>query len=160
MLEGTITLENARIIFRNFAGEEGKYNRKGDRNFGVLLSPETARELMEDGWNVKFLRAREDGDEEQAWLPVNLSFKNRPAQVVLINHKGRVTLSEGEVDVLDWIDIKTVDMIINPYNWNVNGKTGITAYVKAIFVTIEENELDIKYADLEDLTPRGGQVSE
>lgn len=35
--DNTILLEDVRIIFRNFAGREGMYNREGDRNFAVLL---------------------------------------------------------------------------------------------------------------------------
>lgn len=160
MGDGTLMLQNARIIFRNFSGAEGKYNREGDRNFGVLLDAETANQLIADGWNVKYLKAREEGDEEQAWLSVNVSFKNRPANVVLINHRGRRNLTEETVGVLDWVDIAVVDMTINPYNWAVNGKTGISAYLKSIFVTIQEDELDIKYAELEDLTPRAGKVED
>jgi hypothetical protein len=89
-----------------------------------------------------------------------VNFKNRPPNVVLINHKGRTTLPEDQIELLDWVDIKTVDLIINPYSWAVNGKTGISAYLKSLFVTIEEDELDLKYADLEDLTPRGGRIEE
>lgn len=36
-------VENARIIFRNFSGEERMYNKKGDRNFTLVLTPERQR---------------------------------------------------------------------------------------------------------------------
>ena len=35
--DNTVLMEGVRIIFRNFAGKEGQYNREGDRNFAVLL---------------------------------------------------------------------------------------------------------------------------
>ena len=53
-----IVMENARLIFKNFSGEESKFNRKGNRNFCVVLDPEVADDLIKDGWNVRFLRPR------------------------------------------------------------------------------------------------------
>jgi hypothetical protein len=35
-----ITLENVNIVFRNFSGAEGPFNKAGDRNFGLLVDPE------------------------------------------------------------------------------------------------------------------------
>ncbi len=58
--EGTLMMEDARIIFRNFAGKEGMYNRDGDRNFCVILDPKLASQMAEDGWNIKILRVREE----------------------------------------------------------------------------------------------------
>lgn len=153
--DGTVLMEDARIIFRNFAGREGMYNREGDRNFCVLLDNETADALAQDGWNVKMLAAREEGEEDQPYLQVSVNFKGRPPRVVMITSRGRTTLQEDEVELLDWADIRTVDLIINPYEWAVNGKTGVKAYLKSLFATIEEDELEKKYADIDDAdTPR------
>jgi len=150
--DGTIVMEGVQILFRNFAGEEGQYNREGDRNFAVLLDEKTARELGEDGWNVKVLKPREDQEEEDVerpYLPVSVNFKGRPPRIVMITSRGKTVLGEDEVAMLDWADITNVDLIVRPYNWDVNGKTGIKAYLQSLYVTIEEDELERKYAELD-----------
>ena len=45
--DGTLVMEDARIVFRNFAGVEGQYNREGDRNFCVLLDDDVAEVILE-----------------------------------------------------------------------------------------------------------------
>lgn len=151
--EDTVLMEGVQIVFRNFAGKEGQYNREGDRNFGVLLAPDVALAMAADGWNVKYLKPKEDdeGDEVmQAWLSVTVGFgKGRPPQVVMITSRGRTHLDEKQVEMLDWTDIQNVDLIVRPYQWDVQGKTGIKAYLKSIYVTIDEDELEKKYADLD-----------
>ena len=146
-----ILFEDADIIFRNFKGEEGQYNREGDRNFAVLINdPKVVEALLDDGWNVKFLKPQDDDGEEQAYLQVSVNFKGRPPLIYMISSKGKEQLSEDIVELLDYVDIRTVDMILNPYNWNVNGKTGVKAYLEKLFVTIEEDALDRKYSDVPD----------
>lgn len=154
--DNTVVMENVRIIFRNFAGKEGMYNREGDRNFCVLLDEDTADAMARDGWNVKMLKARDEDSEDTPYLQVTVNFKGRPPRVVMITSRGRTTLQEDEVELLDWADIRTADMIIRPYEWAVNGKTGIKAYLQSIFVTIEEDELELKYAGVDDAPLRGG----
>lgn len=155
--DGNAVMENVRIIFRNFAGKEGMYNREGDRNFAVLLDEKTADAMANDGWNIKVLKAREEGEPEQPYLQVSVNFKGRPPRVVMITSRGRTTLHEDEVEILDWADIMTVDLIVRPYEWAVNGKTGIKAYLQSIFVTIQEDELELKYADIDDVPSRSGR---
>lgn len=149
--DNTVVMEGVRIIFRNFSGKEGQYNREGDRNFAVLLDDAVANAMAEDNWNVKWLKPREGDEEEtpQAYLPVSVNFKGRPPRIVLITTRGRTNLDEGSVEMLDWADIINIDLIVRPYEWTVNDKSGIKAYLQSIYVTIEEDQLEMKYSELD-----------
>lgn len=149
--DGTVLMEGVRIIFRNFAGKEGQYNREGDRNFGVILPENVAEAMAADGWNVKWLKPREDDEDETQtpWLSVSVNFKGRPPRIVMITSRGRTNLDEGSIEMLDWADITNVDLIVRPYHWEVSGKSGIKAYLQSLYVTIEEDDLEKKYADLD-----------
>lgn len=142
----TFMVEDARLVFRNFSGKEGQYNREGDRNFAVILPEDVAEQMVADGWNVRFLAAREEGDVDTPYIQVAVNFKNRPPRVVMITSTARTNLDEDSVDALDWVDIRVADLIARGYEWEVNGKRGIKAYLQSLFVTIEEDELERKYA--------------
>lgn len=140
-----VTLEDIRIAFRNFAGKEDVYNREGDRNFSILLEPEIADQMLRDGWNVKTLKERDDGDPPQPYIQVAVSYKSRPPKIVMVTTRGMTHLTEDEVELLDWADIETADCVLNPYDWAVGGKSGRKAYLHALYVKIEENYLDMKW---------------
>lgn len=145
-----IVFENAQIIFRNFSGKEGTYNREGDRNFCLLLNEDQAEAMVSAGWNVKALKPREEDDVPQPYLEVKVNFRFKPPRILLITSRGRTDLDEESVSLLDWAEIKNVDLIVNPYEWEVSGKNGIKAYLKSIYVTIYEDELEMKYVDVPD----------
>lgn len=151
-VEGSVTIEDARIVFRNFSGKEGPYNREGDRNFAVILPEDLAAQLLEDGWNVKRLKPRpedlENGVEQgNPYISVSVSYKGRPPRIVMITSRNRTELTEDIVEMLDYVDIKQVDLIFRPYNWEVRGDHGVKAYLKTMYITINEDELELKYAD-------------
>jgi hypothetical protein len=142
----TFKIEDATIVFRNFAGKEGQYNREGERNFCVILPEDVGAQMLADGWNVRHLDPREEGDVPTPYIAVSVNFNNRPPRVVMLTSTTRTQLDESSVEILDWADYKTVDLIARGYDWSVNGKSGTKAYLQSLFVTIEEDELERKYA--------------
>lgn len=146
----TFMIEDARIVFRNFSGKEDEFNREGSRNFLAILDPVVAERMLDDGWNVKYFKPKPDDDPNDPLTPfiqVSVNFKQRPPKIVMVTSAGRTHLSEDNVDVLDWVDFSTVDIICRAYDWAVNGKTGRKAYLKTMFATIDEDDLERKYAE-------------
>lgn len=140
------------IRFRNFAGKEGRYNKAGDRNFCLLLNPEDADEMLKDGWNVRFLDPRDEGDEPTPYIQIKVGFggKGRPPKIVLVTKRGKTQVDEETVNTLDWAEIEKADIAINPYHYEVNGKSGVKAYLKTMYVTIAEDDFEERYYDVPD----------
>ena len=156
MTKSNIVMENARLIFRNFEGREEKYNRKGDRNFGLIIEDsEVAQQLAEDGWNIKELTPKNNDDYDDTpeviyWLPVTVRFDNVPPKVMLVTRRKKTRLNEDNINTIDYANIAKVDLTVTPYDWEVNGKSGTKAYLQTMYVTINEDEFADKYADLEE----------
>lgn len=145
-----IAIENARMVFRNFTGKQGRFNPEGRRNFCVLLEAPIAKDLEADGWNVRYLTPRDLEEEPQAYLQVSVVYSHFPPKVVAINSVGKTILDEDSVHILDWAEIIQTDMIIRPYNWEMNNKSGVKAYLKSMYVTIAEDEFEAKYRNVPD----------
>lgn len=149
-----VVIQDVRLIFRNFAGREDQYNSQGVRKFSVELPIDVAREMENDGWNIKWPKdnpnqSDPDADARLPHIAVEASYRLFSPQVTLITGKRRTNLTQGELDILDWADIITADVVLNPSIYNINGKDGVKAYLRKMFVTIEEDVLDAKYAHLD-----------
>lgn len=131
-----LQIDDAKIIYRNFAGVGSKFNREGDRNFAVLIEDEAlAEQLTNDGWNVKIKPPRDEDDSPFMYLPVKVKFNERGPSAYLKIGRNMTRLDEESIACLDKIDILGVDLDIRPFDWEVNGKVGRTAYLQAIRVT-------------------------
>ena len=143
-----LQIDDARIIFRNFRGEASKYNNEGNRNFALIIpNEEMAEELTKRGWNVKIKPPRDDEDDPFMYLPVKVKFNDRGPAVYLVSGKNRKKLDEDTVDILDRVDIASVDLDVAPFDWDVNGKTGRAAYLRSIYVTQDVDRFAARFAD-------------
>ena len=141
-----LQINDARIIYRNLRGEGSKFNREGDRNFAVVIpNQELADELIDRGWNVKIKEPRDEGEEPFRYLPVKVKFNDRGPQVYLVSGNAHRELSEDMVSIVDEIDIRSVNLDVRPYDWEVNGKTGRTAYLDSINVEQNLNRFEEYY---------------
>ena len=145
---GILQIDDARIIFRNFSGIGSKFNREGDRNFAVVIDDEEIKDaLVKDGWNVKIKPPRDVDDIPFMYLPVKVKFNDHGPNVYLKSGDNVVKLHEETVSCLDDVDIIGVDLDVRPYDWEVNDKSGRTAYLQAIHVTQRIDRFAERYVE-------------
>lgn len=143
-----LQFDDAKIIYRNFAGVGSKFNREGDRNFAVIIEDgDVANELIEAGWNIKIKPPRDEEDTPFMYLPVKVKFNDRGPSVYLESGSANRKLDEESIACLDDIDILSVDLDIRPFDWEVNGKTGRTAYLQSIRVIQEVDRFAARYEE-------------
>ena len=140
-----VRIDDARIVFRNFSGAEGRFNPAGNRTFCVFLPDDVAKKMERDGWNIRWLES--DGRPPQAIITVKLNFGNYPPNVILVSDGKMSKLSEENINVLDFADLEQVDLIIRGYEWGpIQGKSGIKAYLKTGYFVLVVDELAKKYS--------------
>lgn len=142
-----LQIDDARLIFKNFSGEESKFNRAGDRNFAVRIDDhELADQLIDEGWNVTIKPPKEEGDDPYMYLKVKIKFNSRGPKAFLKAGRNVRILSEKNIGLLDVVDMARVDLDLRAYDWDVNGKTGRTAYLDSINVEQNLNRFEEVYA--------------
>ena len=152
---GIIQIDGARLIYRNFSGRGTQYNREGDRNFCIVIEDqETADMLLDAGYNVKIRQPREEGDTPFMYMKVNVKFHPKGSDLerlnptaCLITGQNRNMLDEESICCLDSIDITNVDLDLSGSNWNVQGRSGKSAYLSKIYVTQELDRFAMRYAE-------------
>ena len=146
-----LQIDDARIVYRNFSGIGSKFNREGDRNFSVVIPDEELRDkLIEYGWNVKSKPSRDEDEPPFMHLPVKIKFNDRGPVCYLRSGKAMTKLNEDTIDCLDDVDILSVDLDIRPYDWEVQGKAGRTAYLQSICVTQKIDRFMERYGEEEE----------
>ena len=162
MTDNNIIIDGAQIWARNFSGKEGKFNAAGNRNFNLWLDPKMAGSLKKDGWNVKEYAPKSDPDAEpRPFIKVAVNYNYIPPKIYRVgSNNKKVLLDEDNVGNLDWEEIKNVRIVVRPYHWEVNGKEGIKAYVKTMYVEVEEDPFENRYASGDSSFPSAGDDEE
>lgn len=139
---GVLQIDDARIVFRNFAGAATKFNRLGDRNFAVVIEDQETydaliNEVNEHGvsWNIRVKPPREEGELPFITLAVKVKFNDRGPNIYLTSGGRTIELNEDTIGMLDNIDIARIDLDIRPYDDVVSGKPFRAAYLLSMHVT-------------------------
>lgn len=154
--DGTISFDHVRIVYRNFEGREGPYNRKDDRNFSIVIPSEDIKNaLVNDtnrygvGWNVKVKPSREEGDAPFMTLPVKIKINRYGPNVYLETGRHTRKLDPENIGLIDRISIKDAFVDIRPYDQEIAGRAYRSAYLYSIKVVQDIDRFGEELAESE-----------
>lgn len=147
MAKNKIEFENVdgkALIFRNFAGKEGRFNKEGERSFCLEVDEETMIRLREMGFNVRE-KERTSTGEIYRYLPIKINFSSfRPPQINQVTSRGGMSsLDESTIESLDYAEIISASIAINSYDYQNQGR--LTAYLQELLVEIEDDSFAARY---------------
>ena len=137
-----LMIDDAKICYKNFAGDPTPFNKAGGvREFHLVIPNDEIKEILMDNksrdgasWNVRIKAPREEGDSPFMHMKVNVRFNDYGPKVYLVTGDRQHRLDEEDVGMLDRMDIASVDMDIRPNDTVVNGVAYRTAYLQSIRV--------------------------
>lgn len=151
MRTNLVIVENGKFIFdTNFAGNPKKDRFGSDERKANLVIPDIdlARELIDDGFNVRLTKPRvgeEEGFVPRYFVKVKLNYKSTwPPKVYLVTDEDKsVLLDEESVACLDDIWVDRVNAVLNRYE----GPNGKSLYVKSmeVYQKVDDDPISAKY---------------
>ena len=148
-----ISIENTNFIFRtNFSGDPERDSFGSDtRKANVIIpDPDQAQELIDAGFNVRSTKPKpgeEEGFVPTYFVSVNVNYDTDwPPKIYLVtgNSEPRL-LDEESIDILDKCYVLNVNVILNPYQNQRNGRSSL--YVRTMYVEqdIEDDPFAHRY---------------
>jgi len=152
-----LEIENADVFRLNLGGNErtdsrGKVvNKGGTRNLCIRLDNEIAEQMRDEGWNVKILPPREDGDEAHYFISAEVRFRPMRPSIYLVSGNKKTLLDEDTIECLDNSRFKEVSLRIHPRVWvNDNGEEKIKAFLSEAYFVVNLSNIGRKFADYEE----------
>ena len=99
---------------------------------------------------MKIKPLRNEDDDPFMYLAVKVKFNVNGPNAYLASGRKMTKLDDTTIGILDDVNISSVDLDIRPYDWDINGETGRTAYLQSIKVT---QRIDRFAAEMEDDLP-------
>lgn len=151
---GTLEIDDARIIWKNFRGIRGRFNHEGERGFTLVIPDENIADILVNdknrygkGWNVRINPPKEPGDDPFMYLKVKIGTRPFP-RVHLRTGKARILLNEETIGRIDEIDIEKIDLNIVPSDGD-GSKTSSgpyrAAYLESMEVYQRLDRFDLRY---------------
>lgn len=157
---GNLMLENAKIQWRNFSGDAKPFNDAGKRNICIMLDPDQAEALEAEGWPIKYAKPLEEGGPVRPFIKADIKYTERSQpKIKMITSRGMQTMDADTVFALDYVGMANVDLVIRPFKWEFGGKEGVKAMLNSLYMTIREDELDRKYADVPEIDASGNLLA-
>lgn len=152
MRSNLVIIEGTKFIYEtNFSGDPKRDRRYGnDQRKANLVIPdmELARQLIDDGFNVKSTKPKEG--EEEGFIPryfvsIKANYDSKwPPKIYLVTEDGNSTLLDAEsVGVIDDMWVESVNAVLNPYE----GPNGRSLYIKSmeVFQKVDDDPISSKY---------------
>lgn len=155
----TFVIEDVKIWagqWRNFSGKGGEWNAEGARNFWIEIPEDLAEFMEKDHWNVKHRPDRDDPELMHHIIKININYNSDyPPKIFVLNKrkKTRNLMDESVIYRLDRAYITYADIEFNSYKKErPGGRTTNTGWLQELTIEIEENYLQEKYADYEEVS--------
>lgn len=135
-----LKLENVQIFYRNFTGIQTALNRLYRREFGVKIDGRKVESIRKKGWTVNCVETKK---KKEWYIPVTINNFYDPddgypvISMVLKNTKDVIELSDEDVKILDYVYIDNACIELKGYEWHVNDKHGVKAYLKFAMFTVD-----------------------
>ena len=146
-------------------------NRAGDRNFCICIGDydengnfvpnyDIADQLEAFGFTVKKKeKINKFGDPvDFLYIKVNVKYNKttdpngnmtvRGPKIYLQSGNNTVQLTEETAGTIDNIRVIGCDIDIRPHHWDVSGKTGTSAYLRAIWIKQDIDRFDERFNDM------------
>lgn len=144
-----INIEDGILAYTNFSG---KKSESGKRTVTFVIPDDIAQDLIKDGWNLRLETFEKQPDRSPRYL-LNCTIQYRTKdgrpkdpKIYLVRPNGLQHMTEETVDNLDGgVDILSVDAVIRPFYWEVGSRSGISAYINSMYITVKEEPVDAKY---------------
>lgn len=152
MKSNLVIIEDTKFIFNtNFSGDPKRDRFGSQQRRGNIVIPDIdlARQLIDEGYNVKMTRPR-DGEEEgfvpRYFIAVKVNYDSKmPPKVFLITEEDRAVLLNSEtIGNIDDMWIEKVNVVLNRYK-GLNGKS---LYVKSmeVFQKVDEDPISMRHS--------------
>ena len=158
-----VTIKDVELLngpFRNFSGEERGKNAAGKRNFCIKIDDDLAEKMKEDGFHIKILQPREEGDEACYFLKINIKPESKyPPEIYLLKEKegSEKYLVNVPLDNirsqrrLDGKKIKYAE--IRFHGWEYDPNEDLTADLDELILEVEDTSLASAYQFAEEESP-------